>query len=77
MKPWHYILLVTIAVAVAVGVGFALREFFTRPDAEMWWKVIVGVCIVGFVGMLAYATAGWLRRRGKPEPVAKEKRSKR
>ena len=75
MKSWHYILLVVIAIAVAAGIGFALWGFFERPDAELWWKIIVGVCIVGFVGMVAYAIAGWLNRRGKPGGAAKVKRS--
>jgi len=59
-----------IAVAVAVGIGFALKEFLTRPDAELWWKLIVGVCIVGFVGLLGYVTADRLRKRKKePEDI--------
>ena len=70
MKAWQYVCLVVIAIAVAAGIGYALREFFVRPDADLWWKVIVGLCIVGFVGLLGYVTADRLRKRKKePEDI--------
>jgi len=74
MKTWQYVSLVVIAIAVAGLIGFALKGFFERPDAYLWWKILVGLCIVGFVSLLAYVAAERLRARNKePEDIKKVK----
>lgn len=74
MKAWQYVSLVVIAIAVAGLIGYALKGFFERPDAYLWWKVLVGVCIVGFVSLLAYVAAERLRAKKKePKNIKKVK----
>ena len=74
MKAWQYVSLVVIAIAVAGLIGYALKGFFERPDAYLWWKVLVGICIVGFVSLLAYVAAERLRGKKKePEDIRKVK----
>lgn len=70
MKAWQYVCVMVIGIAVAAGIGYALREFFARPDADLWWKLLVGLCIVGFVGLLGYVTVDRIRKRKKePEDI--------
>ena len=74
MKAWQYVSLVVIAIALAGLIGYALKGFFERPDAYLWWKILVGLCIVGFVSLLAYVAAGRLSGRKKePEDIKKVK----
>ena len=65
MKAWQYVSLVVIAIAGAGLIGYALKGFFERPDAYLWWKVLVGLCIVGFVSLLAFVAAERLRGKKK------------
>ena len=74
MKLWQYIAWILIGIGVAGLLGYAMLEFFERPDAPIWWKVLLGIIILGFVILLEYVLIDRLRSRKKePKHIKKVK----
>ncbi len=74
MKLWQYVCWVLVGIGVAGLIGYALLEFFERPDASMWWKVLMGLIILGFVGLLEYVVIDRFRKAKKePKDIKKVK----
>jgi H+/Cl- antiporter ClcA len=75
MKPWQYVILIVVGIGVVVLIGYALKPFFMdRPDVYMWWKILMGIIIVGFVGLLEYVVIDRFRQAKKePKRIKKAK----
>ncbi len=75
MKLWQYVCWILIGVGVVVLIGYALKAFFLdRPDVYIWWKVLMGLIIVGFVGLLEYVVIDRFRSKKKePKHIKKVK----
>ena len=74
MKLWQYVCWALIGVGVAGILGYAMLEFFERPDAPMWWKVLLGIIILGFVGLMEYVVIDRFRKKKKePKSIKKVK----
>ena len=74
MKAWQYVSLVVVGLAMVGLIGFALNGFFTHPGAPMWSKVLIAVCVVGFVSLLGYVVVDRYKGKKKePEDIKEVK----
>jgi len=72
MKLWQYVCWILIGIGVAGLLGYAMLEFFETPGAPMWWKVLLGIIILGFVGLLEYVVIDRFRKKKKEPKDIKE-----
>lgn len=74
MKLWQYVCWALIGIGVVGLLVYALWEFFESPNAPMVWKVLLGIVIVGFVGLLEYVVIDRFRKKKKePKGIKKVK----
>lgn len=74
MKLWQYVCWILIGIGVVGLLGYAMLEFFERPDAPMWWKVLLGIIILGFVMLFEYVVIDRFRKKKKePKDIKKAK----
>lgn len=74
MRPVQYVSWALIGVGVTGLIFYALKGFFTHPEAAMWAKALVGLAVVGFILLLGYVIYDRYRKaRKEPKDIREVK----
>ena len=74
MRPVQYVSWALIGIGIAGLILYALKGFFTHPEAAMWAKILVGLAVVGFVSLLGYVVFDRYRKaKGEPRNIKEVK----